>query len=151
MATSTNLQRDASFAPIQGNDAMLALKAVTYVAATTGTVDAHTLFTVTGDVLVRIFATCSVNLDSDGAATIEVGITGNTAGLIAQTTATGIDAGEVWIDNAAATIEALPATQILTNGTDIIATIGTAAIKAGALTFYCLWRPLSVGASVVAA
>ena len=149
--TSTNLQRDASFAPIQGNDAMLASKAVTYVAGTTGTVDAHTLFTVTGDVLIRIFATCSVNLDSDGVATIEVGIAGNTAALLAQTTATGIDAGEVWIDNAPATIEALPATQIVTNGTDIIATIGTAAIKAGALTFYCLWRPLSSGASVVAA
>lgn len=151
MATTTNLQRDASFAPIQGNDSMLAVKSITYAAATTGKVATHNLFTVTGDVLVRIFAVCSVNLDSDGAATIEAGIADNTAALIAQTTATGIDAGEVWIDNAPATVEVLPATQILTNSTDIIETIGTAAIKAGAMTYYCLWRPLSIGSSVVAA
>lgn len=151
MATQTNMQRDGGYAPIQSNDSMLALKSVTFAALTTGSAAAHDLFTVTGDVLVRVFAVCSADLTSGGAATIEVGIAGNTAALIAQTTATGIDQGEIWVDNAAATVEALPATQILTEGSDVIYTVGTTTVTGGTMTFYCLWRPLSVGSSVVAA
>lgn len=157
MATSTNLQRDASFAPIQGNHAMLATKSITFAGGTAndpgdfdGTGNPATLFTVTGTVLVTIFGVCTVNLAGAGA-TLEVGITGNTAALIAQTTGTDIDANTIWVDTGPATVEALPSTQILTNGTDIIQTAGTANITAGAITYYCLWRPLSTGSSVVAA
>ena len=52
-----------------------------------GTSDPLTLFNVTGDVLVRIYGVCTVAL-TNATATISVGVTGNTAGLIALATAT---------------------------------------------------------------
>ena len=59
-----------------------------------GTSDPTTLFTVTGDVLVRIYGVCTTTLV--GAATIEVGVTGNTAELLAQVAnATTIAAGDI--------------------------------------------------------
>jgi hypothetical protein len=152
----SSFSRDANGVPIWTNGITVS-KSMTLAGGTTndpgdydGTGNPATLFTVTGDVLVRIFAVCSVNL-AGASATIEVGITGNTAGLIAQTTATDIDAGTVWIDTAPATVESLPAQQIMTNGTDIIQTVATANITAGALTYYCLWTPLSSDGNVVSA
>lgn len=141
--------RDANNVPIDGLG-FTDSKAITYAAGTTGATGATTLFTVTGVVAVRIFAVCSDDLTSGGAATLEVGIAGNTAALIAQTTATGIDSGEIWIDTAAATVEALPAIQIL-SGTNIIQTIGTTTVSGGTLTYYCLWLPISSDGNVVAA
>jgi len=64
----------------------------------TGAQAAYTIFTVTGDVCVQIFGLCQILLDSGGAATIELGIAGNTAALIAQTTATDLDQYETWQD-----------------------------------------------------
>lgn len=147
----TSIGRDDNHVPIQGLNSLVEKKAVTYTATGEGSVAAHTMYTVTGDVIVSVFGVCNTNLDSGGVATIELGIAGNTAALIAQTTATDIDDGEVWIDNAPATVEALPSNYILNDGTDIIATVGTATITAGQIDFYCFWRPLEAGATVVAA
>lgn len=142
-------QRDANHVPITSLG-LIESKAITYAAGTTGAVGASDLFTVTGIVAVRIFGVCGTDLTSGGAATMEVGITGNTASLIAQTTATGIDAGEIWIDNAPATVELLPSFSIL-NGTTVIQTIGTTTVTGGALTYYCVWVPISSDGNVVAA
>lgn len=141
--------RDANAVPITAVG-LTASKSITYAAGTTGATGATTLFTVTGVVALRVFAVCGADLTSGGSATIEVGIAGTTAGLIAQTTATGIDVGEIWIDNAPATIELLPALSIL-NGTNVIQTIGTTTVSGGSLTYYCLWVPLSETGNVVAA
>ena len=62
-----------------------------------------------------------------------------------------LDVGEIWIDNAPATVEALPALQILAAGTDIIQTIATDTLTAGTLTYYCLWFPISTDGNLVAA
>lgn len=146
---AAQFNRDANHVPI---DALgfTETKAITYAAATTGAVGATTLFTVTGVVAVRIFGVVS-GVDLTGSGTLEVGIVGNTAALIAQTTGTALDVGEIWIDNAPATVEALPAIQILAAGTDIIQTIGTDTITAGTITYYCLWVPISTDGNVVAA
>lgn len=82
---------------------------------------------------------------------MEVGISGNTAAILAQTTGTALDVGEVWIDNAPATIEALPALQIIGAGQDIIQTIAGSTIDTGTITYYCLWFPISSDGNVVAA
>lgn len=140
--------RDANNVPIAGLG-LIATKAITYAAGSTGAVGASTLFTVTGAVAARVFALCSADLTSGGAATIEVGISGNTAALIAQTTATGIDVGEWWLDTGPATIEAVP-TQFLVAG-NVIQTIGTTTITGGSMTYYCVWTPLSTDGNVVAA
>jgi hypothetical protein len=120
-----------------------------------GTNDPFTLFKVTGDVLVRLYGVCTVTLV--GAATIEVGVTGNTAELLAQVAdATDIAAGDIWVDGTvddvrAATFADVVGPKLITNGADIIETVGTTNITAGNIYYVCLWRPITPGASVEAA
>ena len=118
-----------------------------------GTNDPTTLFTVTGDVIVRVFGVCTVDL-AGATATLEVGTAKATAGLIAQTTGTDIDANELWHDATPDTnIEAttVAPARFIVNGGDIIETIGTADLTGGNIYYVCLWRPLTPGSSVVAA
>ena len=145
----SSFSRDSNFIPIQGLG-FTQTKAITFVASTTGATGATTLFTVTGVVAVRLFGVVS-GTDVTGSGTIEAGIAGNTAALLAQTTGTALDVGEIWIDTGPATVEALPALSILAAGTDIIQTIGTDTLTAGTLTYYCLWFPISSDGNVTAA
>lgn len=148
MTITSTFPRDANSVPIQGLG-FTQTKAITYSALTTGATGATTLFTVTGAVAVRIFGVVS-GVDLTGSGTLEVGIVGNTASLIAQTTGTALDVGEIWVDTGPATVEALPALQIL-SGTSIIQTIATDTITAGTITYYCLWFPISTDGNIVAA
>jgi len=121
-----------------------------------GAAAAYTLFAVTGDVLVQVFGLCQVTLTSDGAPTIEVGISGNTAAIVAQTAALDLDQYETWQDaapeaNPGNVATAMAAWFVVANGADIILTIGVAAATAGDVDFHCFWRPLSTNGSVVAA
>ncbi len=127
----------------------VATKTITYVTANTGATGSTTLFTVTGTVQVQVFAVCSVDL-TGAAATLEVGITANTAAVIAQTLGTTIDTGEIWYGAAPPTVGVLPASLIL-SGTNILQLIGTHTVDAGVLQYFCIWTPLSQGATVVAA
>jgi hypothetical protein len=118
--------------------------------AGTGAQGAITLFSVTGTVRAFVTAFCTENL-AGATATIEVGISGATATVIAQTTATDIDAGEVWHDaspDASIEADSVSGGHIITNGADIIATIATADISDGELTFVCEWEPLSADGEV---
>jgi hypothetical protein len=140
------------------NNSYVASKSVTFAGGTTndmgdfdGTGNPYTLFTVTGDVLAYIVAVCKTNL-AGATATLEVGVTGATAALIAQTTATDIDVNEGWFA-ATPTLAVANTAQyhVIGGGLDIIQTAGTANITSGAITYYCFWKALSDGASVVAA
>jgi hypothetical protein len=120
------------------------LKTVTFDGtAGKGAKGAITLFTVTGTIRGKLTAWCTTNLAEEGdpgGATVEVGIAGNTAGLIAQTAALDIDAGDLWHDNSPDASLELAATGIefnLTNGADIILTVATDEVNAGVITF-CL-------------
>ena len=137
-------------------------KIITFAGGTTnaigdydGTGDPFSIFTVTGDVLVKIYGVCTTDLV--GGATIEVGIAGNTAALLPQVAdATSIDAGEIWHMTDATVDSGVEAASVLiekmvVNGADIIGSIGTANITAGVIKFVCVWYPLSEGASVEAA
>lgn len=121
----------------------------------TGAQAAYTIFTVTGDVCVQVFGLCQVLLDSAGAPTIELGIAGNTAAIVAQTAGKDLDAYETWQD---ATPEANPGAVSLdsrgfvcANGANVIMTIATADLTAGDIDFVCRWWPISVDGAVVAA
>lgn len=150
MSVNAAFARDENFVPIQGLG-FTASKAITYSALTTGATGTTTLFTVTGVVAVRLFGVVS-GTNITGSGTIEAGIAGNTAALLAQTTGTDLDVGDIWIDaSAPATVEALPALSILAAGTDIIQTIATDTLTAGTLTYYCLWFPISSDGNLVAA
>ena len=66
----------------------------------TGAQAAYTIYTVTGDVAMCVVGLCQTALTSAGAPTIELGISGNTAALIAQTAGLDLDQYETWQDNA---------------------------------------------------
>lgn len=124
--------------------------------ADAGAQGALTLFTVSGDVVCSVIGVCNTAL-TGATATIEVGVSGNTAVLIAQATGTDLIANEIYHDaSPTTTVEAVELfggakTFIITNGQDIIFTIGTADLTAGDVDFYCAWRPLSPDAYIVAA
>ena len=142
MALDQSQQIDANRRTVNSNQAFLLKAPWTFSTLTTGATGAHTLFTVTGDWLVSIFGIC--NTDLTGAATLEVGVASNTAGLLAQIAdATTLDDGKIYVDATPATgVEAIPATFVLNDGADIIMTIGSTAITAGQVDFYLTGRPL---------
>ena len=122
----------------------------------TGAQGAYTIFTITGDVLLKVFGICDVALTSGGVAKIELGVAGNTAVLIAQSTATELILNEIWHDNSpTTTVEALDVDGtrnfVVTGGQDAILTISAADLTAGDIDFYALWRPLSTDGNGVAA
>lgn len=120
-----------------------------------GAAGSFTIFTITGDVLLEVFGVCNTALTSGGAATIELGVSGNTAVLIAQATATALIANEIWHDSTpTTTVEQIANTTrqfIVTNGQDALFKITTADLTDGDVDFYALWRPLSTDGNVVAA
>ena len=133
-------------------------KLVTFAGATSnawgdkdGSLAAGAIFTVTGTVRVRIVAVCETLLT--GAGKLEVGVTGLTAGLIAQiASAESIDAGEVWFGaDAPELITAITNApeKIIPNGLDLILTQSTADITAGAIRFLVSWYPISKNGKVV--
>ena len=116
-----------------------------------GTGNPYTLFTVTGDVLVYIVSVCKENL-AGASATLEIGVTGATAALVAQSTATDVDVNEGWFAAAPSLAVANTAQyHAIGGGLDIIQTVGTANITGGKLDYYCFWKPLSDDGNVVAA
>ncbi len=149
---SSSFNRDANGVPIW-TEGIIASKSITYVAATTGAIAASTLFTVTGCVAVRVFGVCGDTLTSGGAPTLEVGITGATAVILAQiVNATDLATDELYLDATPTTkVEAMPNRLLIGAGQDIIQTIGTATITGGSLTYYCVWSPISETGNVVAA
>lgn len=144
-----NIDIDGSRKAITSNEAFKLTSEWTFVNPGTGATGSHTLFTVTGDVLVTIFGSCTTNM-TGSTADFEVGVTGNTAGLIAQIAdVEDLDAGDIYQD---ATPEvgtvALPSSRIIVGGLDILLKITSANITAGVVDWYCLWRPLSSDANI---
>lgn len=121
----------------------------------TGAAGSYTIFTITGDVSLVVFGVCKTALTSGGASTIELGVSGNTAVLIAQAVSTALILNEIWHDaTPTTTIEALDLEArnvVVSNGQDALFKITTADLTAGAIDFYALWRPLSTDGNVVAA
>jgi len=145
MTTDASIDRDANRQIISSNEAFKLESTWTFAAATTGAVGSHTLFTVTGNVLVSVFGIVDTSIDSAGAPTIEVGVTGNTAVLIAQGTAKNYADGDIYVDATDTRVGAgaVPAMQVINDGLDILLKITSATLTAGVIDFYCLWRPLS--------
>lgn len=110
--------------------------------AGSGAVGTVAIATVTGSVLLNyLTARCLTNL-AGATATVELGVAGNTAALIAQATATDIDAGKFWHD---ATPEVGVSNAVINKSLvgNVILTVATAAVSAGVLEIVMLWTPLS--------
>lgn len=113
-----------------------------------GTNNPATIFTVTGEVAIKLLAVCTTDLVG-ATATVEVGTALSTAALIAQTTATDIDANEIWHDatpDASVELFSVLAENIVAQDVELLG--ATADITAGVIKFICLWKPLSADASV---
>jgi len=146
--TST-LRRDANRVPLQDVNGITVIKTLTF----SDTTEAQTLFTVTGDVIMRVFGICKTSVESAAGCNIVVGVSGTTNKFIASTDATALEANDIWHDASPdATIEAdtVSATYIVSNGQDVILT-PDAQLDSGEIDFYCQFRPLSDDADVVAA
>lgn len=157
-SVTSNIELEKVLKELAINNAYKEVKTVTFAGGTAnnmgdfdGTGNPYTLFNVTGDILCYIVAVCKTDL-AGASATLEVGVTGATAALIAQTTATDIDVNDGWF---AATptlgVANTPQYHAIGGGLDIIQTVGTANITAGKIDYYCFWRPLSDDGFVKAA
>lgn len=145
---SASLDIDANRKQIESNEAFRLVAPWTFVAGTTGATGQHTVFTVTGDVIVTVVGICNTTL-TGATATISVGTAGNVAAILGLTTATNIVANDVWLTaSTPADVGATPGTFVVANGADITFDILTTAITGGVLDVYCLWRPLSTDASI---
>jgi hypothetical protein len=165
MRFNDSMDRDANRQVITGDWPFRTKRTITFAGGTAdawgddgGALDGGALFTVTGLVYAKLVAVCTTSLTGD-TATIEVGVTGATAIFMPTETATQIDAGQIWLNDAGnatyaivgeegAAADNLP--EYLLNGNDIILTVKTANVTAGVLDFYCLWKPVSDDANVVA-
>lgn len=122
-----------------------------------GTADPYTIFTVTGDVVVKAFwgvvNTTVVSTSDTG--TLEVGVAGNTAKLLGQTTAGSgtVADGDILTDSGSeAGIDILATSGALlgiNDGADIIETLATNNFTAGQIDWYVIWAPVEAGAKVV--
>ena len=118
-------------------------KTITFTgAASLGAVGTVPIATVTREILLVYGGVHCSTLLAGATATLAFGTANNTAGLIALTTATDIDADEFWQD-ASPELEISPAiiNQLVT--ANLILTVGTADVTAGVLNFYFYWLPLS--------
>jgi hypothetical protein len=155
---SSTMDRDGNFQVISAPLPFLVSKRITFDGGTSnaigdkdGTLATFPIFTVTGDVMVWVFGVCKTDLV--GAGTLEVGVTGSTAAILAQIAdATTLDANEVYHDATVALAEAVDfKAHIIGGGLDINGKVTTTDITAGVVDFYCFWRPLSSDGNVVAA
>lgn len=133
------------------NDGTGVVTAMAATPLTGGLTPTLTLFDVTGLVAVKLIARCTENL-AGATATVAAGTAINATGLLAQTTATDLDANELWHDatpDASVELVTVAAEKFVSQ--DIIQTVGTAAITDGTLVYHCLWRPISSDGQVTAA
>lgn len=150
---SGNVDRDASYAVVGGGLPFRTNKTVAFTgAAGLGAQGTVSLFTVTGEVVCKLMAKCTEDL-AGATATLEVGVSGNTAFLHGQETATNIDNGDVVTSDAGTKVGGGLALNeyFIAGGADIIATVATADITDGTLIYTLLWRPISDDGAVVAA
>lgn len=141
---------------LQVREISVVRKTITFTGgAGLGAVGAVPLFTTTGQVLIeRLVPFCTTLLTEGGAtATLALGVTGSTSLFIAATNAVEIDANEFWVDTTPDSFGvAIPGALLqIAITANIIGTVAAQAVDSGVLAFTAYWRPLSSGATLVAA
>lgn len=120
-----------------------------------GTADPYTIFSVSGTVAIQDFfgvvKTAVVSASDTG--TLEVGTAGNTAKLLAQTTAGSgtMAAGDVLTDagsEAGVDVNAFSGGKHYVYNLPIIETLATNNFNSGQIDWYCVWAPMEEGAEL---
>lgn len=118
------------------------------------TTPTHEVFTVTGLCRLRMWITCTGNVDSAAhGATVCFGHESDTDAFIAATDETELDSGDLWYDATPTLACDTFATAVLdyvSNGLDIGYEIAGEALNAGSLVFHCVWEPLNATGAVAA-
>lgn len=111
-------------------------------ANSTGTIS---VFTVTGDVILRIIPVITTDCVPNTTANIRLGVVGNTDAMIVDSASAGLDARGIWVDQTPDN-EIEPADRIrsyiVTDGNDVVLTL-SAQVNSGVIRFYCFWTPIS--------
>lgn len=114
-----------------------------------------TLWTVTGSIRARVYGVVGATqfTSTAGTGTLAIGAAGATGAFIAATTANGTTnfvANAAWVDTTPTVVAELEAqaTWVVLTG-NIILTIATNNMTAGAVNLYLDWLPVSAGATVV--
>lgn len=153
---SRNLPLDDNRNPITNFDNGIIVSKTVNLSGAGATISSpFTIFTVTGSSLARVWGVCTTDL-AGANAKISVGLIGvaNTALLIADTTATNIDSGEIWRSATpdaglvAYTVGNIPQ-RLLADGLDITYTTSVVDVSSGVIDFYCLYVPISDDADIV--
>lgn len=127
-----------------------------FTSATWNTAASHEILDVTGLVRVRIVpdVVSNVGTGASDSATISFGTDANATLFLGATTATALDADEIWQSTTpASNVSSIAKSSVIDyviNNDDIGYTIGTSATTAGSIVFHCWWEPLQSGASVSA-
>lgn len=125
----------------------------------------YTIYTVSGDVIIRDFwgVVNATLTDAADAGRLEVGVAGNTAQIEAQLAAatageTLLEDGDIYLHGVSSLGVAarfasatLAQTWYINDGADIIETTSGADITAGQIDYYCIWAPCEAGASLIGA
>ena len=152
--------------PLQPGQSDTALRHVrqswTFVAGTTGSVAAHTVFTITGRVFVDLItAFCSDTLTSAGTPAITLGTAGDADGFIVAPTggAPGLVTGDWWTSAASANLSVGPVVvvtgQQVTSqrykllSESILLDIPVSTVTGGTLIFDAWYLPITDGSSLV--
>lgn len=116
-------------------------KTLTFAAgAGTGNIGTVAVATMTGTVFIdKVGAVVTTSVTADGAATIELGTTGDTAELIAQTTASTLTAGKNW--TGATTDEGVTTVTLKMITGNLFITVATANLTAGVITVVIYYTP----------
>ena len=110
-----------------------------------------TVFTVTGDVIVKIIPVVITDLTSAAGANISLGVEGIDDAFIVNSLSTNLDARGIWVDQTPDNeVEPMDRMRnyIITDGNNIILNLD-AQIDTGVIRFYCFWTPLSSNGKVV--
>ena len=136
------------------------IQSATPTAWTTGN-SPITLWTITGTILCRLHGAVGATqfTSTAGTGTLAIGVAAATGSFIAATTANGTTnfiANAVWFDTAPTVTQKLwnvtsanPGAWTELANTNIILTIATNSMTAGAVNLYLDWIPVSSGATVV--
>ena len=116
-----------------------------------GAVGLVTVFTLSGLIYcVKCLVWCIEDLVSAGGGSVSLGSTANVVGLIAATTATNIDTGEMWLTNAPG-VGTIAVPSVMSNafwGSTISVDVTVGDVTDGTLVFYLEYIPISAGATV---
>lgn len=111
----------------------------------------HEVFTVTGDVRVRLLNDVTETLDSTGdGASIQYGVTGDTDQFIAASAEADVAAGRYWQADPSAASGSMIERDI-NGGADIGYEITGEALTDGGIDFHCYYQPRGAGGKLVAA